>query len=616
MNKWLLLLIASIATLGIGSFYLCRPDPEKELAKAYHYLSEGNLTEAEKVLSSQGSSARSSLYKAYIQQMRGRFENGEKFLQTAFKAAKASHQRDLLCEISLAEAANRYCLGDEENFHAAVERARTYNSESPLLPFFEGLDLYLQQSYAESLKKWGNETRAQEVPWSNDQGSQSQTAPWMAFAIESLFSPSWKRLHTAHSLIEAGDSASAREILEKESCAASSGEEWLPLNHLLLGLSYLKEARPLPLEQRDSYYKIARFYLERAHAEELFPQEQKRAITLLKEETAQLFLDSQFERAFSFIHLLQSWKAGESIEELSHHFASLILQQSPEVALSLCSALRKEFQGSPFHLLITEKLLATLSGHLKAGESDDLFRMWASIEQLAPSPQMAAKRIAALTSEELFEMVKKDNTSLSRTRQFLVFWEKLNRTPLEREVLARELLIHSKIFWHHEQQEKKGQHLMEIALNLSQHSPYVEREMSHFLTTLFKQAESSNMIGRLLLVYDALEKFQISCQDLISKSTLANYLADADYLYHSRNYSAAKTIATWVLKLEPLHEVALRLAGLASFQMAEYGQALSYLQLVEAPDEESHNALMLSQVFASQEQAKHLCQIDPTETYE
>jgi len=117
-------------------------------------------------------------------------------------------------------------------------------------------------------------------------------------------------------------------------------------------------------------------------------------------------------------------------------------------------------------------------------------------------------------------------------------------------------------------------------------------------------------------IFDAMDHFQINKQELATPGKLANHLADAEYLYHAHNYSLCKAHGMWVLKLDPENECAQRLVGLSSFHLGEYSRALCALKKLDNPDEDARKALMLSQVFASQEQEKHLCQIDNIDSFD
>lgn len=611
MTKRFFIIVGVFLFCAAGTYFVLKPKPTAQTHKALAYLKQNQFLAAEKALkalSSQQKAFPLSLYFGYLEQARGRFEKANFFFQMALKEPKKGLKDEVLEEILLAKAANAYFEMHDHEFFPLVETAQKFSTHHASLLFFEGLVKYLQAQYDEALHVW------QEFSIDREEDSQ-----WTISMIERFFPHSWRELHIAHCLVEEGDILSGREILEKQSHQVSD-QELHNLATLFLGLTYLKEAQQIPFTQRGTYYKLAHFYFERAKTYDRFARERKQIITHVEKEATSLLLtdldEEQLKWGFDFIHILQEWKAETAIEKLVDALTEKMLKQSGQETMHLCQAIRKEFLNTPFHLLLTQKLLAHLAHGLKEGETEDLFEGWAMIESLSSSPKLAAKEIATLTSSEIFQTINRDDKMLTRTRYCIAFWEKLGRHQTERETLARELLMHAKVFWHKEGQEKKGERLMEIALKLSNHHASIQKEIETFLTSLYTLAENSNLIQRLTHIYDAMERFQINKQELVSAAKLANHLADAQYLYQSRNYPAAKTHAFWVLKLDPTSEEARRLVGLSAFHLGEYAGALVYLKQLTHPDENAQKALMLSQVFASQEQEKQICQIDYSDSFE
>lgn len=607
MPKKIVLLATIFMTGACGTYLLLNPNPNRQCAKALIHLKQKKYAEAEAVLSSLSPSQQTLLYRGYLEQARGRLGNAERYLNAASHEVKKGVSPALLTEISLAKASNAYLGGDDQEFSSLIEAARALNAHPSLL-FFEGLNNYLQHAYAEALHLWSD--------YSSD-----PTKGWMETTLDKLFPSSWRKLHMAHALIEEGDILAGRELLEKESHLSSNNFGNRSLTTLLLGLSYLKESHKVPLDQRGSYYKLACFYFDQAHIysfnDDFFERERALILSHIEEEAHSIFLsnleDEKSKWGFDFVHTLQDWEAHDSVRRLSGFLTQKLIDQNGKEAVRICEFIRNDFLGTPFHLQLNEKMHSLLVHKLKRGETEDLFALWALVEQLSLNPMEAAKEIASLNSEEIFETIKKDNLLLTSTRNFITFWEKLERNDYERERLAHDLFLHSKLFWHNESLEKKGESLMKIALTLSNNHPFIEKEIVGFLTSLYTQAEESNMIHRLTLIYETMEHFNINHQELTCKTTIANHLADAEYLYTERNYLAAQTHAEWVLKLDPSNGGAYRLAGLSAFHLGEYAKALDHLQELMNPDEDTYKALMLSYAFAYQESGQvsnHLCQMN------
>lgn len=600
MQKKVILFLALFLTTAATTFFLMKPNPKKEAQKAFLHFKSHKYVAADASLKALNALTNpyKTIYRGYLEQARGRFEASDYILQGALQEARQRNDCELAAEIWLAKATNAYMTRRDADINVCIEEAQYYNPTHPALSFFEGLQCYLKQDYAGTLRLWA-------------QNNPDEMHQWLALALENYFPFSWKRVHTAHCLIENGEIARAREILESEGHHAVQ-EEFQHLAHFFLALSYLKESRTLPFDQRTSFYNMARFYFEQAPVNERFWREKQTIVAHVEEEAKTLLLASYNEPcrkcAFDFVRILQEWWATGSINRLTHQLAEKMAQEyAIEQPLLFCNAANKAFLGTPFHTQLTEKMLGWLAQSLREGKHEKLFDQWAIVETLSPNPMAAVKEIATLSSEDIFETIKKDDLRLTGTRRSIAFWEKLDRSQADRETLAYSLLSNSKLFWHNEMQEKKGLRLMEMALNLSNRSYLIQKEIASFLTTLYAQAEGNNMVRRLTLIYEAMERFDLGRQEPASLATIANHLADAEYLYAVRNFPAATTHASWVLKLDPQNDGARRLVGLCTFHLGEYSRALAHLKEVKSLDDEALKAMMLSQALTAQDLEPHLC---------
>ncbi len=612
MTKRVILILSLFVGCTAGSYMLFKPKPNSQTGLALSHLKENNFTAADKalrVLSTQSTDYPLALYKGYIEQARGRYLESKLYFHALLKDPPKKLSEEATVEILLAQAANAFFEQRDPELFPLIETARNLAPHNPFVFFFTGLRNYFSADYKEALKSWS----------AFDPAESTDGSGWMASMIDMLFPTSWRQLHIAHCLTEEGDLLSGREILERESHQLDN-QELSNLATLFLGLTYLKEAHHIPLDQRGSYYKLARFYFERSGTMEAYDRERKLITHNVEKEARNLILtdlDSEkLKWGFDFVHTLLDWKADHAIESIAVELADKMLQQRGAEEVTLCQQIRQEFLGSPFHARVTQKLLDTMTLSLRQGATEELYDVWAMIETLSPSPKLLTKEIASLTSEEIFRTINRDGKTLAHTRRYITFWEKLGRSGQEREQLARDLMTHAKLFWQQENQEKKGERLMELALKLCVNKTQMEGQIASYLTSLYTMAEESNLMGRLMQIFDAMDRFQINKQELANPSKLANHLADAEYLYDAHNYSLCKAHALWVLKLDPESERAQRLIGLSSFNLGEYNRALCALKQLENPDEDARKALMLSQVFAPQEQEKHLCQIDNIDNFE
>lgn len=612
MLQRFLLIGVFLVVVSAGAYFYLKPTSEALAKRALYCINQNDFNGAESILKSLPSQSTTyplALYRGYLSQANGRLKEAESLFQTALREPFKGKRNEVLAEIVLAEGMNAFLEMRDADFCSLIQEARKIGPASSYLSFFEGLVHYLHSRYAEAL-----------VSWSSFAPNEDKDSSWLHSSFERFFPYAWRQLHLAHCLVEVGDLILGKEILERESLRETQESELHRLAALFLGLSYLKEGREMLESQRDSFYRLAHFYFDRAGTSLRFSRERGLLTHHLCFEIEHLLLEDlakeQAKGGLFFIHTLQKWNAHEAIVSLAGQIAQTILHEPEAKREMICQALRKEFIGSPFLSVLTEKLFNTLALNLQAGETTEVLQAWPLVKALSSRPNLTERQLATLAAEEIFSIVNKDTEDLPFTKQFISFWQSLEHTPQEKEKLTLNLLLQSKLFWQKEGQEPKGRELMSICLQLNDQHPSALKEIETFLNDLYLRAEESNLIERLSYIYDAMCHFGIQKQDLISPSKLANHLADADYQYHTQNYTAATTHAGWVLKLDPENQQALKLVGLSSFHLGEYSKSFTTLSRLSNPDEQSYKILVISQAFSVQEPGHHLAQSDPSKSYD
>lgn len=604
MLRRLLISLIFFSSIFFASYYFFSFGHSSYLDEALKQVKINNFAEAEKIINDHSKSdPRKDLYIGYIELIRGNFEQSDLLMASSLKSVSKKVFENEAIDIVLARAANAFFTNNNDQFFSLVDGARNVNTNNNYLYFFQGLKYYIFQQYGKALNSWSYFQSIKEETGSD----------WFRTAMENLFSKGWLDVHMAHCLAEEGDLLSAREILE-------SGLIHDGLSDLFIGLTYLKEAKRVSLDERGSYYKIASFYFGRSGCSELYHLERNRVISHIETAAQELLINElEVEKqkwGFDLIRLLIDWKADSNLKNLSKMLAEKIVNYTADFNMQFCDLFKKEFLGSQFHTLLVQDLLEAMTHSLKNNEMDDLYKIWSLVEALTSTPTLLAKDISSLASAEIVNVINKDDDSLTNTYKYLGFLGLLNINDREREKLSQRLFLQSKSLWQQENQEKKGKELMNAALNLCFSKELMLKEIALFLRSLYVQAEDSNLISRLVIIHDAMDSFQISKCELVDSSKLANHLADAEHHYNSSNYLIAKANAMWVLKVNPNHRLAQKLAGLSAFHLGEYSYALSMLSKVNGGDEVVSNALSLSQVFLSRELNKNLASSSVSDTFD
>ncbi|MCH9608668.1 MAG: hypothetical protein S4CHLAM45_12490 [Chlamydiales bacterium] len=606
--------ISALISICYLSFSSRKESPHE---KAYSHLVAGNYSLAEEAIQKGENQPLFplSLYQGLVAQARCRFAESDYFLHSLLQDPPRQNRKEVLLETHLAQMTNAYMQKQDHLLSPLLDSAKRFSTGNSLLLFFDGLNNYLDSHYSDALRFWSVYPSG---------FNSAEEGDWMTHMVEQFFPITWRRLHLAHCFTEEGDIASGREILEKEQHHLDDqNSEYYHLATLFLGLTYLKEAAELPCEKRASYYKLAQFYFCRAEKIQSYPREQNRIVAHIQQEVENLFLDlsrkEQIDWGFAFVRILNDWKAFDAISSISDlAVRRMVTHEKEDENMFFCQAVRKEFASSAFHETLSSKLQDTIASHIKEGEIDQLFSLWNLAGDLSLKPKALAKEIASLTEKEMFKAVSKDDQQLRLIRNYLQFWDHLGQTTSSYQQMSVELFRQATHCWACEGEEKKGVRLMKIALQMSPEKEALLKGFESYLTKLYKQAENSNMIHRLGLLHDTLVAFGIGVeQELVDGSKLANHLADAQYLYEARNYAAAKTHAQWVLKHDHTNQKALRLVGLATFQLGQYQAAVETLNLLALKDVAVQKAIAFSVALSKEgEGTKHIVQIDKIDSFD
>ncbi|MCB1181725.1 MAG: DUF1347 family protein, partial [Chlamydiia bacterium] len=318
---------------------------------------------------------------------------------------------------------------------------------------------------------------------------------------------------------------------------------------------------------------------------------------------------------FSMIQLLGKWQEESSLKLLAHALGDemiLSLERDLDELLAFCQLFGQTFGGHLFHSQVMERCFLQFSERLKERDTTTLLPMWQLVNALSETPTQYCETIARLAETEIYTTIILDTPALTRTQMTLSFYKQMEKDPAAHHRLASQLLNYGKLLWQREGQETKGTHLMDLALAMTpqEYKEHFHRDLEIFLSDLFTLAEKANTVRRLSLLHDTLAHFQISRQSQASPIRIANYLADGFYLYSTNQYYAAEAHADWVLKLDPYNQEAIRLQGLTYYHQGKYNQALASLKRLESLDQISLKALILSDVFSSQENQGQIAQTD------
>ncbi len=317
---------------------------------------------------------------------------------------------------------------------------------------------------------------------------------------------------------------------------------------------------------------------------------------LAKEIESLLFQTEISQVAFHFLQILETWNATEEIRCLAEKISLSFSDAKSTHDNALFCLLQSDGRCPRFRQAINESLgkqgnLSISQLNLQAFQNclDTLL-------YLSPSSTAIKDSWLSQIRQELFHNFPFDDSHLSKSNCLISMWMAAEKDLSKRQIFGEQLLRHAELLWKNEGGEQKGLSLMQTTLSLFEDADshrFIEK-IESFLTALFYEAQSANMVKRLLLIHNALCSLNLGSKNLATSCSLANHLADAEYLFHSHDFSSAQANAEWILKFEPENEKALKIFALSSYWLGDYQKAIQAFEKIPNPDDRCKKAFVIS----------------------
>ncbi len=575
--KAALFTIAALVCILIG-YILISFNSDYEANLAFEAFSKGEYDKAEEIaqnLKSHLSDEQVQLDLAYIARAKQNLELSNKHLKEAETAASRHHNAMIGLEIALNQAYNGYLTHNQQDMKTAIEQATAIaGPQNEWVQFFAG-----------SLSNY-----SKLIPLS----------PWMKRSFDVSFTPFWNKIARAKQEIDAGNTLKARQQLEQMSQNAH-GIEAQDLE-LALGLSYLKEAEQTSPAAATPYFKLAFGYFGRVPLQdERYAQERSLIIKAVsKQFEARLEQDNYKDLSF-YVQALESLKAAGEIEQLHRQLVQKLggelkannWQAVQEIALALNSLILDPEKRQAIAKLFGDQLELTLDN---ANFSD----IQNGVEVARLFSVNLSQNLHQASVKNILELLPIDNSDLSLTLPQIDIWLRSEQDPKKRYAFALELLAVASILWENDKESEKALSLSLAAASipaLTDQKAFqikVEETIRH----VYQTALQKNDLVLLRSIQKALRQLNLTHLILQEQNDLTRQQDQAERFYNEKEYEKAGQKAAWILQEEPTNQQALRIAGLADYQLTLYSQALPLLRKVKNPDRAVQVALAVSETLA------------------
>ena len=582
--------------VGLVGYMYFTFDSAYELDIAYEQFLKGNYRDAQQELSKLQDSlppGELQLYQAYVQRALKNLPESDKLLSEAALQSRQRKLPELQLEILLNRALNAYLQNDLQALNIVLEQAQSTSLNHPWVIFFQALERYMDEDWAEALELWS-------LPY-----HRLPLSGWMKKSFDQVFTQLWMVIHLTRCQIEEGKYLLARQTLEEEMDVAS-GEELTDIN-FLLGLSYAREAQEKPITAAAPYYKLAFSYFSKVPMDNprYFPEKQRLMSTLLKASQDLIHANAYQDLTF-YTSILQQWSAEEELEQIATEVTELLQAEIAEKnwrkVRELTALLHRLLPDGNSRDQLAMLFRKRAAQALEENDLEALNEFWSAAHMLSDDSVNLTQQFTAGTLKKIRALLPLDDSSLSLTKPYINFWKTIQDKPEERTKLASQLSLVAEELWLQPKGEKKATALMEAALSLAppSHKGQVQQGLGQMISRVYQSANRSENIEKLPYILDAIEELNLNNVDIQEKAQAHKHLASARDFLSQGQYQEALRRVDWVLQLEPENQQARLLAGQVLFQLANYEKALEYLSLVVKPDLDALEKIAISQILIGQ----------------
>lgn len=221
-------------------------------------------------------------------------------------------------------------------------------------------------------------------------------------------------------------------------------------------------------------------------------------------------------------------------------------------------------------------------------------KKWADNLALLGADQQTLQKLYLSSIDSLSSFIELHDSSVTKVASLVHFWDSLNLGERYCRHYSDLLLHQAEACWLKKGYEDHGLSLMQLSFEISHEKEYMKQRIESFLLPLYEQAEKNNLLRRLSKIHDALDSFSLQPLALSCNEKIANHLADAHFLFLSKNWMGSYTHAEWVLKLNPDNTNARRIAGLSAFYLGDHASAYHLLTPLVERDKAVQYAIAFS----------------------
>lgn len=245
----------------------------------------------------------------------------------------------------------------------------------------------------------------------------------------------------------------------------------------------------------------------------------------------------------------------------------------------VCRALFSSHQTALSKVLIQflEKMLAESMQQAKIEEAKTCLSLLYILE-----PSVPRSGYLTLSQDSLLQLMLQDDREHSRLKSYLSLWDTIPTCTMDQQHLVTHLIRGAKSIWYQGGHDERVLQVLKGVLESSQLAIETQKQIAIFVQQAYSHALEARAVSKLLLLEEFIQEARLSSVALHDE-VIANYLADAEYLYFLGDYKNSCLYSLWLTRVHPASASWL-LLGLNLVEEGRYQEAWDCFNYLEPRD--------------------------------
>ncbi|MEC7839752.1 MAG: hypothetical protein VX777_06910 [Chlamydiota bacterium] len=593
---------AAIATIigllvVLAGYILISFDDQYELKLAYDQYAVGNYEESTETLNKlhyKNLEAQKHLYLSYIERDQGYFKNSNESLEKAAEASKTDKRSNLQLEILINQILNSYIDDNPKQMNLSLQKAQKLlaGRQNDWIDFFT--------SVQNNLSTQNNDDNQIEEYWKNV-GNNTHLSYWMKRSFQNIFTPFWQKTKHIRNLISQGKYVEARQIIEK--ALEQQNESQRDDLTMLMGLSYVEEAKEKPENASTPYYKLAFSYYSRIpFHHKKFNKDRNDFFEVISGQISNLISTQKYQNLPFYLSVLEQLEEEQEKNQLSESLLNIVTveleKENWQNVNQIVTLLNRMLSQGPARKHLEDQLKEQLVTAIESGSPQDIKKYWNVTMILSSNENEIKSQYLSQLESRILTNINNDSEELYKSYPLIQVWNGIDKESNQRKDFLNQIVSKSTELWDAPNEYEKATKILVVALEITNQKEkgFINELIKENLKEVYASAFQNENYTKIQNLFEATQKLNFDKYTLVSREDEKKYTREAQLFFSNKKFGKAESLSNWILTFSPKNNKALIINGLTNYYKGDYLRSDQLLNQVKTSNKEINQALAVSKI--------------------